>query len=205
MMQPNPGHWGGGWRRLIRADSDREQSFSGLSGAVDVPDAPEPKTPKGLRERWRELVVSVRGGAAAFPRVLALVWQASAGATVTLGVVTVVLGLTPAATAYTAKLLINAVVAGITTHGAAHAQLVVPIGPFTYRSWTTTTTGVVVMLAVIQLAIYAVNSLLGTLRNISQQLLQNEVQVRIQLMVMERAARIDLPFFEDQTSYDLLR
>ncbi len=205
MIQGGPGHWGGGWRRFIRADGDREQSFSGLSGSVDVPESPEPKAPKGLGERWRELVTSVRGGAAAFPRVLSLVWQASAGATVMLGVVTVLLGVLPAATAYTAKLLINAVLAGINTHGSAAAHLVIPLGPFTMRSWTTTTTGVVVMLAVIQLAIFALNSLLGTVRNISQQLLQNEVQVRIQLMVMERAARLDLPFFEDSYSYDLLR
>ena len=45
----------------------------------------------------------------------------------------------------------------------------------------------------------------NTLRNITQQLLQNSVSMRIQLMVMEKAASLDLPFYEDPASYDLLR
>ena len=53
--------------------------------------------------------------------------------------------------------------------------------------------------------IFAVSALLNTLRNISQQLLQNSVSMRIQLMVMEKAASLDLPFYEDAASYDLLR
>src|SRR4029077_11504735 len=40
---------------------------------------------------------------------------------------------------------------------------------------------------------------------ISQQLLQNSVSMRIQLMVMEKAASLDLQFYEDPASYDLLR
>jgi ATP-binding cassette subfamily B protein len=46
---------------------------------------------------------------------------------------------------------------------------------------------------------------LGTIRNITQQLLQNSVAMRIQLMVMEKAASLDLQFYEDPASYDLLR
>lgn len=204
-MIQGPGHWGG-WHRLIRrAESDGEASFSGLSGRVSGDDTPEPKSPKGLNERRKELTTAIKGTAAAFPRVIRLVWAASALATTTLAVVTILLGVLPAATAVTAKLLINGVLAGINAHGGGHARLVLPLGPFTYHSWYTTTTGVVVMLAVLQLLLFAASSLLNTLRNISQQLLQNEVQVTIQLMIMERAARLDLPFFEDPASYDLLR
>src|ERR1035437_2590233 len=62
-----------------------------------------------------------------------------------------------------------------------------------------------VLLAVISLLIAAISSLMQTIRNSSQQLLQERVQIRIQLMVMDHAAALDLPFFEDPASYDLLR
>src|SRR5215472_11237583 len=68
-----------------------------------------------------------------------------------------------------------------------------------------TVVGMIVFLAVAQLVLFALSALLNTLRNISQQLLQNSVSMRIQLMVMEKAATLDLPFYEDAASYDLLR
>ena len=52
---------------------------------------------------------------------------------------------------------------------------------------------------------YAVSSFLSTLRNVCQQLLQERVTNTIQLQIMDHAARLDLSFFEDSTSYDLLR
>src|SRR5581483_9120209 len=76
---------------------------------------------------------------------------------------------------------------------------------FTLNSPGFTTTGAIVALAVVQFVIYALNAFLGTTRNISQQLLQEKITVRIQLMVMEHAAKLDLPFFESSQSYDLLR
>src|SRR5207245_1562903 len=65
--------------------------------------------------------------------------------------------------------------------------------------------GMIVFLAGLQLVVFAFSALLNTLRNISQQLLQNSVSMRIQLMVMEKAASLDLQFYEDPASYDLLR
>ena len=76
----------------------------------------------------------------------------------------------------------------------------VPIGPL-----TVTTVGAVVLLAVAQFLVYAASSFLSTLRNVCQQLLQERVTNTIQLQVMDHAARLDLSFFEDSTSYDLLR
>jgi ATP-binding cassette subfamily B protein len=63
----------------------------------------------------------------------------------------------------------------------------------------------IIFLAILQLAIFALIAFLSTVRNISQQLLQNSVSMRIQLMVMEKAASLDLAFYEDPASYDLLR
>src|SRR2546427_13218559 len=62
-----------------------------------------------------------------------------------------------------------------------------------------------VLLAALQLVLFVVSALLNTLRNIFQQLLQSSVSMRIQLMVMEKAASLDLSCYEDPASYDLLR
>jgi len=81
------------------------------------------------------------------------------------------------------------------------ATLAVPWWP----GRTLTAVQMIVMLAALQFAVFVVIALLNTLRNITQLLLQNSVSMRIQLMVMEKAASLDLPFYEDPASYDLLR
>src|SRR4029079_2284782 len=63
----------------------------------------------------------------------------------------------------------------------------------------------VVVLAAIQFGIFALSSFLSTLRNVTQQLLQERVTLGIQLRIMDRASRLDLAFFEDSESYALLR
>ena len=134
-----------------------------------------------------------------------LVWDASPGITLGLFAATVLAGLTPAASAYTSKLLVNAVVAGIQIHATHAADKLPPftLGPLASPSFSTFDG--IVFLAALQLGVFAVSSLLGTIRNITQQLLQNAVAMRIQLMVMEKAATLDLAFYEDPASYDLLR
>jgi len=148
------------------------------------------------------------GTLSAMPRVLRLVWEASPPLTIVMGAVTIVSGLLPAVTAYLAKLLINSVLLAIEihrNHSPDHTTLAVPVLWFTLRSPVLTSIGVIVLLAVVQFLIFATTSLLGMLRNIAQQLLQERVAIRIQLMVMAHAATLDLAFFEDSASYDLLR
>ncbi|HSS92472.1 MAG TPA: ABC transporter ATP-binding protein, partial [Candidatus Dormibacteraeota bacterium] len=147
----------------------------------------------------------------ALPRVLRLVWDASPAITLALFATTAIAGVIPAVAAYIAKLLTNAVVQGIGIHNfhAPDRLTLASIGgPATIGPWHppvfTAVQGIVV-LVLIQLALFAITALLGTLRNITQQLLQNDVSVRIQLMVMEKAASLDLSFYEDPASYDLLR
>ena len=119
----------------------------------------------------------------------------------------------PAAAAWTAKLLIDAVVQGIAVHNFHQPDRVWPLcappsaacsfGPWELPAFTAI--GAIVFLAILQLVLFAFTALLGTIRNITQQLLQNSVAMRIQLMVMEKAATLDLAFYEDPASYDLLR
>src|SRR5207245_7459263 len=149
---------------------------------------------------------SVRGTAAALPRVLRLVWDASPAVTIGLFAVTVVAGVIPALSAYTSKLLVNAVVLGIQAHAAP--EKIADTIRFAFGPWKTpafTTVNGIIFLAILQLAIFALIAFLSTARNITQQLLQNAVSMRIQMMVIEKAASLDLAFYEDPASYDLLR
>jgi len=204
MMPPGSGpptmHWWGGRRRKPETGS----ANSGLTGDSAIEPPPEPTGPKDLRGRWLSLKQSVTGTTAALPRVLRLVWDASPATTVGLFIATAIAGVIPAAAAYTSKLLINAVVQGIQIHHFHLAdQETFSLGP--WRTPVFTAVNGIVFLAVIQLLLFALTAFLGTIRNITQQLLQNSVSQRIQLMVMEKAAALDLPFYEDPASYDLLR
>jgi ATP-binding cassette subfamily B protein len=204
MMPPSSGppqmHWWGGRRR--RPDSG--PANSGLTGDSAIEPPAEPTGPKDLRSRWQSLKQSVAGTSAALPRVLRLVWDASPATTLGLFVTTAVAGVIPAAAAYTSKLLINAVVQGIKIHDFhLPDQETFSLGPWHTPMFSAV--GGIVFLAIVQLGLFALTALLGTIRNITQQLLQNAVAMRIQLMVMQKAAGLDLSFYEDPSSYDLLR
>jgi ATP-binding cassette, subfamily B, bacterial len=187
-----------------RRKPDTGQANSGLTGDPALEPPLPPEGPKDLRGRWNSLKQSVTGTSAALPRVLRLVWDASPAITLGLFVTTAIAGVLPAAAAYTSKLLVNAVVQGILIH---HSNLpdreTFSVGPF--QSPAFTAVGGIVFLAVIQLVLFVITALLATVRNTTQQLLQNSVAMRIQLMVMEKAASLDLQFYEDPASYDLLR
>src|SRR5487761_46914 len=211
MMAPG-GHgpviWWGGRRRQ---KPDTGSANSGLTGDPALEPPTPPEGPKDLRGRWESLKQSVRGTTAALPQVLRLVWEASPATTVGLFATTAIAGLVPAASAYISRSLVNAVVQGILINHShlpdrvTFATVGAPNSFFIWHSPPFTSVGMVVFIAVLQLAVFAVSALLNTLRNISQQLLQNSVSMRIQLMVMEKAASLDLQFYEDPASYDLLR
>jgi ATP-binding cassette subfamily B protein len=196
-----PMFWMWGRRRFRQPDTGPPNS--GLTGPPPVDQPPEPPGAKDLRTRWKNLKEAVAGTTAALPQVIRLVWQASPRITAALFVTTVVAGFVPAASAYTSKLLINAVVQGIAVrrfHIPDHVGI--DLGLWHLRF---TTLNAIIFLAVLQLVIFALIALLSTVRNITQQILQNSVSMRIQLMVMEKAAGLDLAFYEDPASYDLLR
>ena len=181
---------------------------SGLTGSPDIPEPPAERA-HGFLGRLNSVRQAVGGTMAALPRVLRLVWEASPGLTLGLGAATVLAGIVPAANAYTGKLLINAVVQAIQVRSNSslpdETVLSVPLPLATLQSPVFTTIGAIVALAVVQLIIYLLSSLFSTTRNITQQLLQEKITFRIQLMVMDHAAKLDLPFFESSSSYDLLR
>lgn len=129
-----------------------------------------------------------------------MVWTASRILTLGLATATVFAGIVPALTALIAKGLIDTVVRAITANVSGVPAATETFGPFNLDP-----TGIVVLLAVAQFLVYALSSFLSTLRNVCQQLLQERVTNTIQLEIMNHAAKLDLSFFEDSTSYDLLR
>jgi ATP-binding cassette, subfamily B, bacterial len=209
MMPPGshgPVIWWGGWGRG-RRKPESGPANSGLTGDPLLEGPQQPEGPKDLRGRWENLKQSVTGTTAALPQVLRLVWEASRPATIGLFVTTAIAGIIPTISVGITLMLTNAVVAGIkinTFHlpdQVTLSSLGVPwMPPLAFSA-----VGMIVFLAAVQLVVFAVSALLNTLRNITQQLLQNAVTMRIQLMVMEKAASLDLQFYEDPTSYDLLR
>jgi ATP-binding cassette subfamily B protein len=157
-----------------------------------------------LRSTLRPARDTVRGAG----RVFAVVWDASRPLTLILATVTILAGLIPAAQAYTAKLLINAVVRAImihSTHAVDATSLNVPLLFLSIRLPLLPILNVVIILAALQFLITAVSTLLSTLTNISQQLLQERVAIQVQTVIMEHAARLDLSYFEDAHSYDVLQ
>ncbi|HET7467505.1 MAG TPA: ABC transporter ATP-binding protein [Candidatus Dormibacteraeota bacterium] len=198
--------WWGGWGGR-RRKPESGPANSGLTGDPSLEPPQQPEGPKDLRGRWETFKQSVTGTTAALPQVLRLVWEASKSTTIALFATTALAGLVPTVSVGLTLMLTNAVKEGIDVHQNHLADRLVlsDLGVPWLPHLTFSVMGMIIFLAVLQLAIFAVSALLNTLRNISQQLLQNSVSMRIQLMVMEKAASLDLPFYEDPASYDLLR
>jgi ATP-binding cassette, subfamily B, bacterial len=198
--------WWGGWGGR-RRKPEGGPANSGLTGDPTLEPPQQPEGPKDLRGRWESFKQSITGTTAALPQVMRLVWEASKPTTIGLFITTSLAGLIPTISVGITLMLTNAVTQGIVIH-ASHApdhEELSGLGLSWMPHLGFTVVGMIVFLAVAQLVLFAVSALLNTLRNISQQLLQNSVSMRIQLMVMEKAASLDLPFYEDAASYDLLR
>ncbi len=121
------------------------------------------------------------------PRVMRLVWDVQPASTISLGVLNIAQGFLPALTAFTGFLLLNAVQHAIRVGGRGNSLRVI------------------VWLVVAQFGVQILSSLLTTLSNIVQQLLQEQMAYSVQLLVMEKANTLDLNFFEDAKFYDQLQ
>ncbi|MDQ6660295.1 MAG: ABC transporter ATP-binding protein/permease, partial [Chloroflexota bacterium] len=117
------------------------------------------------------------------PRVIRLVWSANARFTILLGLISIVRGFIPAVTVSITRLLIDSVVTAIRTHNVTAVWWVVGL----------------------QLGIGLLDRLSTTLSNIVQQLLQDRVSTKVQLLILEKSNTLDLTFFENSEFYDKLR
>jgi len=177
--------------RQRRGDWEGPQFVGG--GERTPPPSPEPEeTPLSLRERWKQSRDNGRVILAGLPRACGLVWRAHRGFTITLALMAVVGGALPTATAWITKLLIDGVVAaaGVGGHTVdVHA-------PEVHR---------VMVLVAVQLGLLLGSALLQVAQSIVQQALQDLTGIRVQLIIMEHANRLDLAFFENPTFYDKLQ
>src|SRR5579859_8025413 len=119
------------------------------------------------------------------PRVLRLVWSTSAVLTATLALFSLISGVLPAASVWISGGVLQGAFDALVSHGRNLTLLWVYVGA--------------------QLVVGLLQSLMSTLTNISQQLLQERVGNRVQLMILEKADTLDLAFFEDPEFYDKLR
>jgi ATP-binding cassette, subfamily B, bacterial len=119
------------------------------------------------------------------PRVLRLVWSTSAPLTAALALISLLSGVLPAASVWISGGVLQGVFDAIVSHGRNLTLLWIYVGA--------------------QLVVGLLQSLTSTLTNITQQLLQERVGNRVQLMILEKADTLDLTFFEDPEFYDKLR
>src|SRR5689334_23129257 len=146
----------------------------------------QPPAAVGGRRATR-FAVAVRGTLDATRRVLVLVWGTHRGLTTALAVLTLLRSAVPAGEVWLGKLVIDAVAGAITSgEGTGAAPRIV-------------------LLAAAALGLAVASSLLRTLANTSQQLLQERVAIRVQLLVMEHAHQLDLAVYENPRFYDQLQ
>ena len=189
------------------SDAGATSGPSGLSGSTEIPDPPRTAGPRGVRARVARIWTTLRGVIAGLPRVLALSWAAGRALTFWLGCASVLAGLVPVASAYLARLLINTVATAVRLHAEhrpARLTLDAPLpGGVLHTSALTVTTAIVV-LVVAQFTVLVISSLVNALSQICTDLLQDKVTLHVQLQIMDHASGLDLGFFEDSRSYDLL-
>ena len=120
---------------------------------------------------------------------LGLVWEANRLQTVLIATLSVVQALLPAATLWVAKLLLDAVAAAIAGELGAAAEAL----------------GRMLSLLLLQVGISAVASVLASFQGAIRELLGDALQNRISRRILAKANELDLPQFEDPTSYDALQ
>src|SRR5437588_2783422 len=184
MIHPWDGGWGG---RRRRRNGTAHAARVGLTDALNA-NGRDPSA-DGTGPGWTPgaMWANARVTWAGFQRVLSLVWEANPGLTIALAVLNLLQGGLPALRVWVSKLLIDAVVAALSSGSGLSALPEVGV------------------LVALQFGVGAVSNVLSTLANICQQLLQDRVANRIQLLVMRHANQLDLVFFERPQFYDLIQ
>src|SRR5207244_11987593 len=123
-----------------------------------------------LRRWWRDLQHSLASTAEALPRVLRLVWEASPALTGGLFAATVVAGVSPAVSAYTSKLLVNAVVSCIVVRNTPNPPPDIVRLDFGLWHPAFSTVNAIIVLAVLQPPLFALLPLPRASRQLSPSL-----------------------------------
>ncbi len=130
-----------------------------------------------LRRKLRDIVRIV-------PRVYGFLWQATPGYFAISCAIMIVTALIPAAIIYMTKVIVDGVVE--VASGGGH--------------WTDLVTPVAVVFA-----LWLVETLLGTVSNLVQSILNERVRFSAQERIVEKAGSLDIAFYENPKFYDQLR
>lgn len=158
-----------------------------MSSNGNIRRPPQTSSEKGQKEQEDEKF-QLRKVFLAFtelPRVIRLVWSTSYSLTIIMALLSLVSGFLPALSVWVTRGVVDSVI--LAAFSPAHN-----LGPVWF-------------FVIVQLLVGLAQSLLSTLSNISQQLLQERVSNRVQAMILEKANTLDLAFFEDSEFYDKLR
>jgi ATP-binding cassette subfamily B protein len=189
--------------RLVSREQSKSVPQSGISGSTDFPDPVFAESRQGLRAVPRQLGQAVTGTLNGVPRVLVLSWRASRRLTLGLAAATLITGVLPAATAYLTRVLFNLVVQGYlihTRHTPDRVKISLPLlSDFRFHSIP----GLAIAVG-IQIAVLGLSAISSTIRTTYQQLLQEKLALLVRHDIMAHAKSLDLEFFEDSASYDLL-
>lgn len=147
-----------------------------------IPRRGETKKPR-LREGWREAF----GNAL---RALGLIWAAHPTAAIGMALITLLSAGIPAAQAWTGKLIVDAVVAGIRSGlpAADFWPAVLPVLPF----------------LLIEFGLLTAGSLLAQARTLVEHVLHARLANSINTTIIRKALSMDLQFFENAAYYDKL-
>jgi ATP-binding cassette, subfamily B, bacterial len=144
-----------------------------------------PQTPDEKSEEEKFQLKKVFLAFIRLPRISRLVWSTNRLLTATMALLSLVSGFLPALSTLATRGILDSVV-NVLLHRTTNTR---PIWFFIGAL----------------LIIFLAQSLFSSLSNIAQQLLQERVANRIQLMLLEKANTLDLAFFEDSEFYDKLR
>jgi ATP-binding cassette subfamily B protein len=147
-------------------------------------DGPAKESPKPLRQRFTEWYRAFGNT----PRAFELVWTASPGATVVMGLLTVSQALLPAAQAWAGKLIVDGVVSAITAQMAPRAGLVY-VMPF----------------LLFEFGLILAGTLLGQLQTLVEHVLHSKLTNHVNTLIIEKALSLDLRYFENPDFYDKLQ
>jgi ATP-binding cassette subfamily B protein len=186
--------------RVVSTGEGGGTDRSGLTGSTDLPDVPAGHEDRGAGARLRNIGSTVQGAVVGFPRVMRLVFSAGPGLTIGLGGSTVLAGIVPAVSAWIVRLLVDTVVA--TVRGQHVVRL--PLTGALHLPATSPTAAIVILIGA-QFVLNEGNALASAVSDMCRELLQDKMTLHVQSMVMTQAKRLDLSFFEESGSYDLLR
>jgi ATP-binding cassette, subfamily B, bacterial len=140
----------------------------------------EHRTSPGIASDWWKRIAALRY----IPRLVKLVWQTHRGLMLTMLALRLLLAMSPVATLWVAKLIIDAVVEAARTPSAGFGKL-----------WG---------LIALEVAIALANEMLSRASLLVESLLATLISNHISIRLMEHAATLDLCQFEDPTFYDKL-